>query len=200
MALQPLSVCFVDNAKSIVREVGTLLLNCESYFKLRKNKRRPGDQETFNLTVDAILSDLMNYHLAEHQGGIYVTRSNKVLGMNSRYRPRAYSKMFPYILDLMSKPEMAFVVQDVAPPVESFGRSTLIRPGSLLLSRMEEHEIGLDDLNEHPHDETIVLKRVKDREDYWDLGGFRGVRLHTRYRAIPEKSRRDQPTDRGGGP
>jgi hypothetical protein len=78
----------------------------------------PKDQDTFNLTVDAILSDLMHHHLVEHLGEIYVTRSNKVLGMNSRYRPRAYSKMFPYILDLMAKPEMAFVVQDIAPPVE----------------------------------------------------------------------------------
>ncbi len=66
--------------------------------------------------MDAILSDLMHHHLVEHPGDIYVTRSNKVLGTKSRYRPQAYSKMFPYILDLMAKPEMGFVMQDIAPP------------------------------------------------------------------------------------
>ena len=160
-----------DNAKGIVQEAIGLLLNCEAHFKLRANKRRPKDQETFNLTVDAILSDLMHHHLVEYPGDIYVTRSNKVLGMKSRYRPQAYSKMFPYILDLMAKPEMAFVVQDIAPPVEGHSRSTVIRPGSRLLSDMVEHEIGIDDIDEHPHGETIILKRVKDREDYWDEGG-----------------------------
>lgn len=161
-----------DAAKGIVQEAIKLLLNCEAYFALRTNKRRPKDQETFNLTVDAILSDLMHHHLAECPGDIYVTRSNKVLGTKSRYRPRAYSKLFPYILDLMAKPEMAYVVQDVALAVEGSKRSTVIRPGSRLLSEMEEHEIGFDDLDERPHGETIVLKRVKDREDYWDEGGL----------------------------
>jgi hypothetical protein len=161
-----------ENSQDIVKEAIRLLLNCEAYFKLRKNKRRPKDQETFNLTVDAILSDLMHHHLAEYPGDIYVTRSNKVLGMKGRYRPRAYSKQFPDILDLMARPEMAFVVQDIAPPVEGHSRSTVIRPGSRLLSDIEEHEIGTDDLDEHPHGETIILKRVKDREDYWDEGGL----------------------------
>jgi hypothetical protein len=161
-----------DSAKGIVAEAIRLLLNCEAHFKLRRNKRRPQDQETFDLTVDAILSDLMHHHLAEEPCGIYVTRSNNVLGKKSRYRPRAYSKMFPYILDLMAKPEMAYVVQDIAAAVEGSARSTVIRPGASLLTRIEDHRVCLDDLHERPHGETIILKRVKDREDYWDEGGF----------------------------
>jgi hypothetical protein len=80
--------------------------------------------------------------------------------------------MFPHILDLMAKPEMAYIEQQVAVPVEGAARATVIRPGLRLLDRLAERGVGIDDLDEHPHGETIVLKRVKDREDYWDEGGL----------------------------
>ncbi|MER9962170.1 hypothetical protein NKJ72_14575 [Mesorhizobium sp. M0045] len=144
-----------QNTKAIVQESIGLLLNCEAHFGLRTNKRRNRDQETFDLTVDAVLSDLMHHHVAEHPGDIYVTRSNRVLGTKSRYRP-----------------EMAYVEQQIAAPVEGAPRATVIRPGPRLLDRMAEHRVGTDDLDEHSHGETIVLKRVKDREDYWDEGGL----------------------------
>lgn len=162
-----------EHSKAIVDEAIRLLLTYETHLGLKKNKRRETDQETFNLTVDATLSDLMHHHLVEHGGDIYVTRSNRVLGTKSRYRPRAHNKMFRYILDLMAKPEMGFVVQDVAPAVEGLARSTVIRPGPSLLRRVEEHGVGLDDLGEHLHGETIILKRTKDANDYWDLGGLK---------------------------
>lgn len=163
---------FSEDSKTIVQEAIRQLLNCEDRFALKKNKRRAKDQETFDLTVDALLSDLMHHHLAEYPGGIYLSRSNRVLGVKSRYRPRAYSKMFPYILDLMAKPEMAYIEQDIAVQVEGVSRSTVIRPGSRLLDRIEEHGVQLGDLGEHPHGETIVLKRTKDADDYWDEGGL----------------------------
>ncbi|MER8857577.1 hypothetical protein NKI09_07960 [Mesorhizobium sp. M0757] len=159
-----------ENAKAIVKEAIALLLSCEAHFGLRTNKRRARDQETFDVTADAILSDLMHHHVAGTWVDIYVTRSNRVLGAKSRYRPRAYSKMFPYILDLMAKPEMAYVEQLIAAPVEGAAKATVIRPGSRLLDRIAEHEIGIDDLDEHPHGETIVLKRIKDRKNHWDEG------------------------------
>ena len=160
-----------DNAKDIVAEAIKLLLNYEAHFELRMNKRRAKDQETFNLTVDAVLSDLMNHHLVEYPTDIYVTRSNQVLGTKSRYRPRAYSKMFPYILDLLDKPELDYVAQEIGNQSEEGpSRATVIRLGPQLLRRIDEQGVGLDDLDEHPHSETIVLKRVK--EDFWDEGGF----------------------------
>lgn len=112
------------------------------------------------------------HHLIEYPMGIFVTRSNRVLGMKSRYRPQAYSKMFPHILDLMVKPELGYIEQDIAAPVEGAARSTVINPGSRLLDRMKEHEIDIDDLDEYPHGETIILKRAKDTDDYWDDGGL----------------------------
>lgn len=175
-----------EDSKAIVQEAIRQLLNCEAHFALKKNKRRARDQETFDLTVDAVLSDLMHHHLAEYPAGIYVTRSNRELGIKSRYRPRAYSKMFPYILDLMAKPEMAYIGQEIAAPIEGVSRSTVIRPGSRLLDRIEELELQLDDLAEHPHGETIILKRAKDADDYWDEGGleeYDDTEATERYRA-----------------
>ncbi|MER9225090.1 hypothetical protein NKI39_05450 [Mesorhizobium sp. M0664] len=161
-----------ENSKAIIVEAIGLLLNCEAHFGLRTNKRRDRDQQTFDLTVDAVLSDLMHHQVAEHPGDIYVTRSNRVLGTKSRYRPRAYSKMFRHILDLMAKPEMAYLEQHIAAPVEGAARASVIRLGTRLLDRIAEQGVGIEDLDEYPHGETIVLKRVKDREDYWDEGGL----------------------------
>ncbi|NTG61645.1 hypothetical protein G6L45_15280 [Agrobacterium rhizogenes] len=162
-----------ENAKAIVSEVTRLLLHYEVHIGLKKNKRRAKDQETFDLTVDAILSDLMHHHLTEQGGDIYTTRSNRLLATKSRYRPRAYNKMFPYILDLMGKPEMGFIMQDVPPPLRGLTHSTVIRPGASLLSRIEEYDIGLNDFGEQPHGETIILKRTKDADDFWDKGDLK---------------------------
>ncbi|MER8399920.1 hypothetical protein [Mesorhizobium sp. M1348] len=161
-----------ENTKCIVAEATRLLLNYEHRSGLTRNKRRAADQETFDLTVDAILSDLMHHHLVDHSEGIYVTRSNRVLGTKSRYRPRAYSKVFPRILDLLAKPELGYVRQDKAAPIAGASKSTVIRPGPTLLSRMDDGDVDTDDLDEHPHSETIILKRLKDADDYWDEGGL----------------------------
>ncbi|SFP14617.1 hypothetical protein SAMN03159463_03682 [Mesorhizobium sp. NFR06] len=159
-----------ETTKGIVREAVGLLASYEDRFGLRRNKRRPRDQETFEQTVEAILSDLIHGQLVGGSG-IFVTRSNRVLGAKSRYRPTVYSKVFPATLDLLSKPEMAYVEQDIAPDIQGASRSTVIRPGQRLLDRIAEHGVALDDLDTHQTGETIVLKRSKDRDDFWDDGG-----------------------------
>ncbi|MER9776282.1 hypothetical protein [Mesorhizobium sp. M0220] len=161
-----------DATKGIVGEAIRLLLNYEQRSGLTRNKRRAADQETFDLTVDAILSDLMHHHLVDYPGGIYVTRSNRWLGTKSRYRARPYSKVFPRILDLLAKPELGYVRQDIAAPIPGASKSTVILPGPTLLARMDDGDVDTDDLDEHPHSETVVLKRVKDTDNYWDEGGL----------------------------
>lgn len=158
-----------EKAKAIVHEALQLLQNYEAHFNLRRNRRRPRDQATFEQTVDAVLSDLMHDHLTGGVG-IFVSRSNRVLGTKSRYRPPIYGKAFPAILDLMAKPEMGYIEQDIAPDVQGSSRSTIIRPGSRLLDRMAERGITLDDLDAQQAGETIILKRAKDPDDFWDEG------------------------------
>ncbi|MER9559421.1 hypothetical protein [Mesorhizobium sp. M0323] len=149
-----------EYSKGIIQEDIGLLLNSETHFGLRTNKRRDRDQQTFDLSVDAVLSDVMHHHLAEHLGDIYVTRSNRVLGTKSRYRPRAYSKIFE--------------AKDGSADRCAGGRGCKGdgHPArSPACDRMADHGVGIEYLDEHPHGETIVLKRVKDREDCWDEGG-----------------------------
>ena len=166
---------FADGAAAneVIAEAINLLTNCERHLRLRRNKRRPADQKTFEATVEAILCDLMHYRLCDGELGVFVTRSHQVLGTRSRYRPPAYNKQFRHVLDLMERPEMGYIVQDVAAPVHGNRRSTVIRPGPSLIERMDGTDIALDDLGKSPHGETIVLKSTKDPTDYWDVSELR---------------------------
>lgn len=161
-----------SDAKAIVSEAISLILTYEAHFALKKNKRRAKDQVIFDQTVEAVLSDLMHHHSIEYPRGLYVSRSNRVLGSKSRYRPPVYSKQFRHVLDLLARPEMDYIRQDIAPDNEGHRKSTVIMPGGRLLDRMDEHGIHASDLDEHPHSETIVLKRTKDEDNYWDEGGL----------------------------
>ncbi|MBL0934264.1 MAG: hypothetical protein IBJ07_05895 [Rhizobiaceae bacterium] len=161
-----------SEAKAIVSEAISLILTYEAHFALKKNKRRATDQAVFDKTVEAVLSDLMHHKALEYPCGIYISRSNRVLGSKSRYRPPVYSKQFRHVLDLLARPEMDYVRQDIAPADEGHRRSTVIIPGGRLIDRMDEHVIQACDLDEHPHSETIVLKRTKDEDNYWDEGGL----------------------------
>lgn len=171
-AFNPYRYAAGENAKAIVTEAITTVGNYEKFFGLRQNKRRLADKETLEITVDALLSDLMHNYLLERHDAIYVTRSNTVLGTKSRYRPRAYSKMFPHVLDILSSPELPYIVQDIAPPLPGVTKSTTIRPGPRLIERLIEHEVELDDLEECEPKETIILKRQKDCSNFWDPGGW----------------------------
>lgn len=161
-----------DEAREIVAEAIRLVLNCEDHFRLRKNRRREKDRAIFDLTVDAVLSDLIQHHALEYPKAIYVSRSNKVLGIKSRYRPAAYGKQFPKILDLLARPELDYVRQEIAPATEGHGKATVILPGGQLIRRMEQHGIDETHLDEHPRSETIILKRTKDEDNFWDEGGL----------------------------
>lgn len=161
-----------ETTKSIVNDAVALLLQRRAQDGVKRNKPRARDQLVFEQTVEAVLCDLIHHHLIEYDGHIYVTRSNRILGVKSRYRPAAYSKMFPSILDLLDQPEVALVMQEKAKAVEGAARATTIRPGKRLLEQMEKQDVGLDDIDEEFTGETIILKRQKDRANYWDEGGM----------------------------
>jgi len=161
-----------NRVKVVVADVLNQVQNYEKHFGLRKRKRKPADQETFEATVSAIVCDLMHHQLTGSKGGVAITRSNTILGRRSRYRPVAYGKALPAILDRLTAPEMAFVEQDVGyEGIFGPSRQTTIRPGKRLLTHIEDHRIGVDDLGLSDHQEVIILKRTK--EDYWDEGGLK---------------------------
>lgn len=171
-AFEPYRRAATEDVEAIIAEAIKLLTSYEKHFRLRKNNRRPVDQQTFEETVDAVLSDLIHHHLLGHPGRTYVPRSNDVLGKKSRYKPRAYNRALPHILNMMAKPEMAYISQEIGVQRLVGSKATTIAAGPRLLSEIEEREIGIDDVDICPHDEIIILKRQKDQTDHWDKGGF----------------------------
>jgi hypothetical protein len=148
------------------------LLRVETEEGLRRNRRRVRDQLVFNDTLEAILCELIHHHLVGNEGDIFISRSNRVLATRSRYRPAAYSKMFPYIVDLLQRLKVALLEEEKAEAIAGASRSSVIRPGKRLVELISEQELSLDDLQEEFSGEIIVLKRAKDPEDYRDEGGL----------------------------
>ena len=143
----------------------------EHHLGLRKRKRRPKDQDVFELSVTALASDLMHRVLTEPDGSLAVPLSNQVLGTSNRYRSPVLSKVLPDLLERMAAPEMAWLTMGKGyQGVFGHGARTTIRAAERLRSRMEEHGIGLDDLTRLRDGEVIILKREK--EDHWDSGEY----------------------------
>lgn len=171
-SFEPYRRAATEDTKAVIAEAIKLLTSYEQRFGLRKNKRRSVDQQTFEETVDAVLSDLIHHHLLGHPGRTYISRSNKLLGTKSRYRSRVHSKVLPYFLDIMATPEMAYINQEIGVQRQVGSKLTTIVAGPRLLSEIVEREIDIGDVDKCPPDETIILKRLKDRTDHWDKGSL----------------------------
>jgi hypothetical protein len=159
-----------ERAKAVV--VGDVLnqvQNYEKYLKKRQRRRKPADQQAFEMTVTAVICDLIHHFLSGQGDGVFITRSNQILGRKSRYRPLAYGKSLPDILDRLASPEMAFVTQELGSRNPFFGdRRTIVRAGKRLITRIKDQGITFEDLGQSEGQETIILKDTK--EDYWDEG------------------------------
>jgi hypothetical protein len=156
-----------ERAKAVVGDVLNQVQNYEKHHRKRQRRRRAVDQETFEVTVAAVVCDLIHHHLSGQGDGVFITRSNQVLGRRSRYRPQAYGKSLPEILDRLASPEMEFVTQQLGCKNPFDGdRRTIVKAGKRLITRIEDHHVTFDDLGQSEDQEVIILKDAK--EDYWD--------------------------------
>ena len=64
-----------DKVEAIVADVTNQLQNYEKFLKLRRRKRRPDDQTTFEATVSAIVCDLIHHHLTKRDGLVATVRT-----------------------------------------------------------------------------------------------------------------------------
>ncbi len=158
-----------EKAWTVIKDVLNQLQNFERYYSLRRRRRKQADQQIFEDTVAAVASDLMYHHILGHGEGVFITRSNQILGRRSRYRPSAYGKTLPDILDRMTAPEMAFVELAIGHEGH-FGpaKRTTIRAGEKLISRIVTFGLRLKDFIVSPDQEVIQLKRAKG--GFWDEG------------------------------
>ncbi|MBM6592390.1 hypothetical protein [Microvirga pudoricolor] len=157
-------------AKALVADVTRQVESYERHRKPRDRQRKQRDQLVFEATIAAIVCDLAHAFLTKHEGGLAVSRSNRELGVRSRYRSPILGKKFPEVLDLLRAPEMAFIKQSLGHrnPIANRNQKTLITPGPRLRSRIIESGLELADIGWSMDEETIVLKAAK--EDHWDPG------------------------------
>ena len=161
-----------EAAQEVIDDVVSQLLNYEKHFDPRQRKRRKVDQESFERMVSAVICDMIYHHLTHgSEQKVYISRSNSVLRMRSRYRPQALGKKLPTILDWMSSPELGFIKM-VLGAVAPFGKAkrTTIKAGPRLVTLIHEKSLSPHDLGKEPGAEVIHLKREKD--DFWDDGGL----------------------------
>src|SRR5262245_38071374 len=136
-----------DVVHGIVSDVLGQFQRFEAYVGLRQRRRRPNDQKTLELTLSAIISDLIHRELSAPGGWVAVPLSKGRLGGTHKARAKALNTMLPSLLERLARPEMGFVEMKKGhrSPFGP-GRQTVIRRGPRLLTRMSDHRVGLGDI------------------------------------------------------
>ena len=171
-AFNPFLCARTDKLIALITEVQVQMSGYEAYYETRKRARRPADQGTYDRTVEAILCDLCAVELGVDNDSIHLPLSNKILRSKSRYKGTALGKTLPAILDVMSAPEMDFVVlekghstfkivDDDLKVAFAGGQQSILKAGAKLLSRIERFGITRDDLGPASEEEVLVLRAPK---------------------------------------
>lgn len=161
-----------SQSRVAIQEVIEQLEGYEKYYGKRKRRRKSKDQAVFKETVTAVCCDLIHAYLTDPKSRVAITLSNQHLGRDSRYRSPAEGKKLPYILDIMSADEMAFLEMEKGRRTLFFededgvqripGQRTTIYPGKKLVSRIQMFELGFGDLGRSESEEVIILKAPKN--------------------------------------
>ena len=171
-AFNPFLCARTDKLMALIAEVQTQMSGYEFFHQTRKRARRPADQVTYERIVEAILCDLCGVEFEPNNDSIHLPLSKKTLGAKSRYKGTALGKTLPAILDVMSAPEMDFVVlekghstfkivDDDLNVAFAGGRQTILKAGPKLLSRIERFGITRADVGHAPEEEVLVLRAPK---------------------------------------
>lgn len=99
-----------DKLKKLIEEVQQQIEGYEAYHQTRQRTRRAADQKNHDRMIEAILCDLCLLHLDPQYDAVHLPLSNKVLRKASRYKSPVLGKTLPDLLNIMTAPEMDFVV------------------------------------------------------------------------------------------
>ena len=163
-----------ENSRQLVIEVIEKFIQVEVSKESRIRKRKPVDYKRFLKAIEAIIYDLIHIHLSDQMSGIAISRSNRVLSRNSRYKNEVLNKTIPYLLDVLELPELQMLEQVVGCinyfyPKKNGNLRTVVKAGKHLVHLIQKYHVELEDLGLSDGEETIVLKREK--KDLWDHGG-----------------------------
>jgi hypothetical protein len=137
---------------------------------LRQRKRRHADQQTFEATVSAIISDVLHAHLKNDTRGIATTRSHKILGKGDRYSAPALNQGLPSVLDALAG--VGWIKQDKGfeHPFAKRNQRTLIRAGNQMVEAARLHSLTSGEIGKGSGEEVIILKAPKS--GFWDQGSW----------------------------
>lgn len=143
----------------------------EAQHQPRRKRRQPAAQAVFVNNVAVVVCGLVNHHLSDSAGSLYISRNDAVLRRRCRYRAHNYGRSFTAVVDALDA--LGFLVLDLVPPgTHRFKRKrSTIRPEQRLIHEIETYGITMEDLRctkSSSGVETIVLKSAKDSTDYWD--------------------------------
>ncbi|MEY8096326.1 hypothetical protein AB9F29_02765 [Falsihalocynthiibacter sp. S25ZX9] len=162
-------------AETIVESVLHVVSRYEDKHGLRKRKRKAVDQATYEVTIAAVVCDLLYRHLEVPNGQLHVSQSNQILRKKSRYRGQALGKTLPDILKMMATPEVGIV--EITPGSQTFkgtdynpllagaGRQTILTAGPSLLGLQDHFKVTLAGIGRSPDEEVILSRNRKTRED-----------------------------------
>ncbi|WP_058319468.1 hypothetical protein, partial [Thalassovita mediterranea] len=171
--------------QAFLENVIEILTAHEEMAQLRKRKRRPDDQRTFERMVTALVSDLAINTLCDEARGIHLSRSNRQLGRISRYGNAATSKTLRQLLDQMADPDLALIEQRVGfRSKKRKSKRTVVVPSDRLRLLVHEHGLTVEDYGERLRPELIELKsHPVSRTKRGELIDYRETTLTTRMRS-----------------
>src|SRR5690349_311871 len=148
-----------DHAVDLVREMTTRVEDHERRTGRRQRQRRSQDQQTFEMIISAVASDVAHRATTEPGGWISISMSKKILGRPGRYSSPVLGKTLPYIVKVMAQPDVA-ILELVKGHQGVFGKARLstMRAGSFLADLVRSRDIGPEDFGRRSGEEVIVLK------------------------------------------
>ena len=109
-AFNPFLVAKSNKLKKLIAEVQQQIEGYKAYFQTRQRARRAADEKIHERMTEAILCDLCLMHLDPHYDAVHLPLCKEVLRKASRYKSPVLGKTFPDLLNVMTAPEMHFVV------------------------------------------------------------------------------------------
>ncbi|CAG9168955.1 hypothetical protein [Cupriavidus pampae] len=158
-------VAVSDSARAMVADITGQLLVLESYYEMRKRKRKEADQILFEQQVEAIICDLIHRDLTRPGKAISVPFTKSTLGSKDRYRHPILNKTLPRVIRNMAMPEMDFLQLEVGSPrafTDRRGKQTTIKATDRLRGIVAHYGVGLKDLAVRMGGETIILKEANN--------------------------------------
>ncbi|MCC5858631.1 MAG: hypothetical protein JJT90_10775 [Ectothiorhodospiraceae bacterium] len=160
---QPVLAPKTEKMREAVQKVVDRLTHYEMKLGWRKRGRRPSDQKVFEITVSALICNLV-YHalIAEDGQGIAYHRSHRELGKSGRYVPVAINKTLPKIVERLASSRLRFLTHELGKQQHfGFSKVSVMFPGEATLRLIRKYDLAIHDVGRSLDQETIILKRPK---------------------------------------